>query len=98
MRVENPWYRVYFFGVVPVIIGILGFVALRGDLRTRLLFLNSAIVLGLLAEFIWAVAKDAEALMGLPVLPVIVLGFCGGVSVIFIATDIVSKRMRPHAT
>jgi hypothetical protein len=49
-RTSNRWYYVITIGLLPMISGAIGHFLTKGPLRTRLLFMNAAVVAGLLAQ------------------------------------------------
>ena len=48
--VENPWYATYRWGLIPLLAGLLGAATLIGSLIRRLVFLNGAVVIALVAQ------------------------------------------------
>lgn len=48
--VKNPWYATYQWGLIPLLAGLLGAATLIGSVTRRLVFLNGAVVIGLVAQ------------------------------------------------
>jgi hypothetical protein len=48
--VKNPWYATYQWGLIPLLAGFLGAATLIGSVTRRLVFLNGAVVIGLVAQ------------------------------------------------
>lgn len=48
--VENPWYAAYRWGLMPLLAGLFGAATLIGSLIRRLVFLNGAVVIALVAQ------------------------------------------------
>jgi hypothetical protein len=75
--IRNHWSTAYQFGLVPLLVGVIGFVALRGPLVARLATLNAAIVAALLAQLMQALMRHDSSVMLIPLMPLIAALFCG---------------------
>ena len=84
-RPDNVWASLYVFGFVPVAAAIVAFLLLSGSLRLRLVLLNVAVTLAIIVETAHSLARDPAVAMVIPLIPLFVLGFCIGTSVIFTA-------------
>lgn len=47
---KNPWYATYRWGLIPLLASLLGAATLIGSLTRRLVFLNGAVVIALVAQ------------------------------------------------
>jgi hypothetical protein len=74
--VKNPWFIAYHLGLIPLLVGLLGYISLSGSLTTRLVFLNGAVAFALVTEFVLAFVKNDSAAIALPFLPFITAGHC----------------------
>lgn len=81
--VENPWYAAYRWGLIPLLAGLLGVVTFIGSPLRRFVFLNSAVVIAVVADFMRAFIKEPNAIIALPILPFVTIGLCMAVSVWF---------------
>lgn len=81
--VTNPWSTAYYWGLIPLLAGLLGYIALSGPLTTRLVFLNGAVAFAFIAGFVFAFVKNDSAVIALPVLPLITVGYCAIVTIWF---------------
>lgn len=97
-RVSNPWHKPYQLGLVPLVAGLVGYALFVGTLRTRLFLLNSAIAVGVLAEFMRQVIKDSNALMIIMGLPIIAGMFCLAATAVFLLAHLIHRKLRNHAT
>ena len=84
-RPDNVWARWYVFGLVPVAAAVAALLLLSGSLRLRLVLLNVAVALAVIVETLYSLARDPAVAMAIPVMPLFLLGFCVGTSVIFAA-------------
>jgi hypothetical protein len=82
-RPRSEWARWYAFSVVPVIATFVGYILLRGSFRWRLLLLNAAVASAIITETVRAVLSDPAAGMGVPLVPLLLIGFCLGSSLFF---------------
>ena len=97
-RTENHWFKAYQWGLVPLMVGVVGYIALRGPLRTRLILLNTAIVCGYLVNFGRELLKEPNALMVLPLLPFLIGAFCIAISAVFLLTRYLHARLYQDTT
>lgn len=74
--IKNPWSTLYHFGLLPVLIALIGHNSLRGALLVQLVLMNGAVSFALVAEFVVAFVKDPNALMAIPILPFLAVGYC----------------------
>src|SRR5262245_6686752 len=83
LRPRSEWARWYVFSVVPLAATLVGIVLLRGSLRRRLLMLNVAVAAAIITETVRSVLSDPAAGMGVPLVPLLIVGFCVGTSLFF---------------
>ena len=81
-----------------MLVGVAGYIALRGSLRAQLLLLNGAVIAGLLAEFVRQFIKEPNTLMAVPFLPLIAGQFCLAITGVFFVARFVHGKVRQHAT
>jgi hypothetical protein len=93
-RSESAWYLCYSALLVPGIATVLAFILLRGSLALRLSLLNGAIALALVLELFYALIRDPEAAMVVPVYPIIIIAFCVGATVFFSGLDFLGRWWR----
>lgn len=94
MRVRNEWHRPYMAGAVPVLTTFLAYALLSGSLATRLLLLNVAFTAAVVTQFTWSLVENAAAtLLTLPGLPIALLAFWLGMSLLFGALKVLDERV-----
>jgi hypothetical protein len=93
---ENTFYDWYIFGIAPGVATVVGYLLLVGRLSRRLLWLNLAVAIAIIWEFVWAVLRDPAAGMAMPLLPAFVVGFCVGATALFLAIHY-GRRAFSHA-
>lgn len=96
LSVQNKWYDWYVFGALPAITTVVAFVLLGGALSRRLVWLNLAVALAVISEFVWALIQDPAAAMAMPLLPAFIAGFCAGTS-LFFALLYYARNLVQHA-
>jgi len=84
-RPDNVWARWYVFGLVPIAAAVTALLLLSGSLRLRLVLLNVAVAVAIIVETLYSLARDPAVAMVIPVMPLFLLGFCAGTSVIYAA-------------
>lgn len=93
--IENPWSGPYHFGLIPLLVALLGYIALKGSIPTRLALLNGAVSFVLVAQFVFAFFKEPNAAMAIPFLPFLMAGYCVAVTVwfvVFLAAHSIAER------
>jgi hypothetical protein len=93
---ENKLYDWYMLGIAPGIATVVAYFLLVGRLSRRLLWLNVAVGIAIIWEFVWSVFRDSAAAMVMPLLPAFVVGYCIGVTAFFLVIHY-SRRVFSHA-
>jgi len=97
MRPPSLWARWYVLAVVPFLGTVVGFVLLRGSFRTRLRLLNISIAAAIISGTVRSVLLDPAAGMGVPLVPIVLIGFCAGSSALFAALYFGKRAIRGRA-
>jgi hypothetical protein len=97
---KNPSYTAYRFGLIPLLAGLFGSVTLIGSLMRRLTFLNSAVVMALVIDFMRAFLEEPNAIIALPFLPFFAVFLCMLVTVWFVLFRGIARLVvsHPHAS
>jgi hypothetical protein len=76
-RESSRWYYVITIGFLPMISGAIGYFQTAGPTRTRLLFMNAAVVAGLFAQGMPAILGGGqEATRAVGMLPILMVIHC----------------------
>jgi hypothetical protein len=88
LRPPSEWARWYGLVLVPMLGAAVGYALLRGTRLVRLLLVNVAFLLALITVTIRAFAQNAAAAaLVVPSLPLVLLGFAVGATVLFLLLD-----------
>lgn len=86
--IKNPLSDPYHFWLIPLLMGLLGYISLKGSIPWRLTILNSAVVFAWALQFIFSLLKDpkSEIAMALLFVPILTAVYCALVSAWFLVS------------
>jgi hypothetical protein len=86
--IKNPLSDPYHFWLTPLLMGLLGYILLKGSIPSRLTILNSAVVFAWALQFVFSLLKDpkSEIAMALLFVPILAAVYCTLVSAWFLVS------------
>lgn len=95
--VKNELSGPYHFWLIPLLMGLLSYISLKGSIPSRLAFINGAVVFAWISHFIFSLLKEPnpEIAMALLFLPILAAVYCVLVTAwffVFMAVHSIAKR------